>query len=93
MPLHIEIGERRIARKTYIYIRDNGIGFEQQYAERIFQQFQRLHRDEEYPGTGIGLANVATIIARHDGEILAEGRPNIGSTFLFRFGVGRRQCY
>jgi signal transduction histidine kinase len=39
------------------------------------------------------LANVATIIARHDGEILAEGRPNIGSTFLFRFGVGRRQCY
>jgi len=91
LPLQIEVGEKRISRKTYVYIRDNGIGFEQQYATKIFEPFQRLHRDEEYPGTGIGLANVATIVARHEGEILAQGKPGVGATFLIRFGSGKRE--
>jgi len=91
LPLQLEIGERRISRKTFVYIRDNGIGFEQKYADKIFEPFERLHRDEDYEGSGIGLANVAAIIARHDGEILAESKPNEGSTFLIRFGTGKKR--
>jgi signal transduction histidine kinase len=62
-------------------ISDNGIGFDQQYAEKIFELFQRLHTKDEYPGTGIGLAIVKKIIQNHHGVIKAKGYPGKGATF------------
>ena len=64
-----------------IKIADNGIGFEQEYANKIFEPFQRLHAKNEYSGTGIGLVIVKKTITNHKGFIIAEGKPNIGSTF------------
>jgi len=89
MPLVIEVGERQSRDGSFITIRDNGIGFEQRYAARIFEPFQRLHRDTEYAGSGIGLANVKRIVELHGGEISAEGVPGVGATFLMRFGSGK----
>jgi light-regulated signal transduction histidine kinase (bacteriophytochrome) len=63
-----------------ITVRDNGIGFEQQYADRIFMLFKRLHKGE-YPGTGLGLAICQRIVERYGGRIWAEGRPGAGATF------------
>ncbi|MEO5570881.1 MAG: PAS domain S-box protein [Bacteroidia bacterium] len=69
-------------KKYYaIKIDDNGIGFENQYATKIFELFQRLHGKNEYSGTGIGLAIVKKIVTNHNGFIVADGKPNIGSTF------------
>ncbi len=65
-------------------VTDEGIGMESQYLERIFEPFQRLHRDEAYKGTGIGLANVRRVIERHNGEVWAESEIGRGSTFLIR---------
>jgi light-regulated signal transduction histidine kinase (bacteriophytochrome) len=67
---------------TIVSIRDNGIGFEQQYAERIFGLFKRLHNDE-YPGTGLGLAICKRIVERYGGRMWAEGAPGEGSVFHF----------
>ena len=71
-----------------VSIEDNGIGFDQQYAERIFNPFQRLHSRNEYPGTGIGLAVCRKVIERHGGTISAEGRPGQGATFRFTLPKG-----
>jgi light-regulated signal transduction histidine kinase (bacteriophytochrome) len=78
----IEVQAERLSGQWVISVRDNGIGFEQQYAKRIFGLFKRLHK-EEYPGTGLGLAICQRIVARYGGRIWAEGSPNEGASFHF----------
>lgn len=78
----IRIHAERIGQQWTVAVRDNGIGFEQQYSERIFGLFKRLHKNE-YPGTGLGLAICQRLIERYGGSMRAEGRPGEGATFFF----------
>ena len=84
--LVIEVKENRTRSGAIFSIKDNGIGFDMQDATKIFEPFHRLHRDGDYPGTGIGLANVRRIIERHEGLIWVESRPGLGTTFFFTIG-------
>jgi len=86
----IHVGAERQEEEWRVWVRDDGIGFDPKYADRIFQAFQRLHPAGKYPGTGVGLAICKRIVEAHGGRVWAESQPGAGATFYFTLPAADR---
>jgi len=86
----VEIGHIEEAAESVYFVRDNGVGFDMRYADKLFNTFQRLHGVDEYPGLGAGLVVTKRVVERHGGRIWAQAKPDEGATLYFSLGAATR---